>query len=146
MLTAVKTCYLKKYADFRTRATPGEFWSFHIFNWLVAFGALLIAAAYQAAFGLESGSLPLMVVTVPLVAMVAILLVASIIPSFAVMARRLHDTNASAAWMLVVFVPFGVLALLIWTFIPGTAGDNSFGPPPGDGLREPGPRDFAAQS
>ena len=107
------------------------------------FSALAIAAAYQGAFNIPSGSTALKIVTIPLVVMVGIVLVASIIPSFAVMARRLHDTNASAAWMLLVFVPLGALALLIWTFIPGSDGDNNFGPAPGADGRAGLPRDFA---
>jgi len=54
-------------------------------------------------------------------------------PSLAVAAKRWHDVDKSAWWILINLVPFvgGLIALVFNGFIPGTPGTNRFGPPPG---------------
>ncbi len=52
--------------------------------------------------------------------------------SLANMAKRYHDRNKSAWWVLIILVP---VVGPIWNFIecgflPGTAGSNQFGPDP----------------
>jgi uncharacterized membrane protein YhaH (DUF805 family) len=53
-----------------------------------------------------------------------------LMPYVAVAVRRLHDTNRSGWWLLLVFVPLGNIVLLIWFCAPGTSGPNRFGPRP----------------
>lgn len=53
-----------------------------------------------------------------------------IIPMLAVSFRRLHDTDKSAWWLLIGFIPFGGLVLLVFFCLEGTQGDNNFGPDP----------------
>lgn len=52
--------------------------------------------------------------------------------TIATTAKRLHDTDYSAWWMLVNFIPYvGGLILFVWTwFIKGTDGPNRFGENP----------------
>ncbi len=53
-------------------------------------------------------------------------------PSMAIQAKRWHDRNKSALWLLINLIPFaGPLWSLIENgFIPGTPGPNRFGPDP----------------
>jgi uncharacterized membrane protein YhaH (DUF805 family) len=52
-------------------------------------------------------------------------------PAFAVQAKRWHDVDKSAWWILLGFVPIGNIVALVFTgFIPGTPGPNRFGDPP----------------
>jgi uncharacterized membrane protein YhaH (DUF805 family) len=53
-------------------------------------------------------------------------------PSLAVQAKRWHDIDKSALWVLINFIPvIGPLWALIENgFIPGTPGDNRFGSDP----------------
>ncbi len=53
-------------------------------------------------------------------------------PYIAVTAKRLHDFNRSAWWMLVNFVPgIGSIVVLVATgFLPGTRGANDYGADP----------------
>jgi len=45
--------------------------------------------------------------------------------------KRLHDTNSSAWWALVLFIPlFGAAFDLILFFKPGTRDANNYGPAP----------------
>jgi uncharacterized membrane protein YhaH (DUF805 family) len=55
---------------------------------------------------------------------------ALLLPLFAVGARRLHDSNHSGWWQLLVLIPVaGWLVMLIFFLLPGEEDDNRFGPP-----------------
>ncbi len=61
-------------------------------------------------------------------------------PSLAVQAKRWHDQDKSALWLLINFIP---IAGPIWTliqngFVPGTRGPNRFGPDPSEVQKEGG--------
>jgi uncharacterized membrane protein YhaH (DUF805 family) len=53
-------------------------------------------------------------------------------PSLAVQAKRWHDQDKSALWLLINFIPFAgpIWSLIQNGFIPGTPGPNRFGPDP----------------
>lgn len=53
-------------------------------------------------------------------------------PSLAVQAKRWHDQDKSAWWILINFVPFigGLISLIMCGFIAGTPGPNRFGEGP----------------
>jgi len=54
-----------------------------------------------------------------------------LIPGWAVLFRRLHDTDRSAWWLLLVLIPvLGWLVILIFNCQRGTPGENRFGPDP----------------
>lgn len=56
---------------------------------------------------------------------------AMLIPWLAVAVRRLHDTDRSGFWLLIVFFPLiGSIILLIFFIMSGTRGANRFGPDP----------------
>jgi uncharacterized membrane protein YhaH (DUF805 family) len=45
---------------------------------------------------------------------------------FALLVRRLHDTDMSGWWVLIGLVPFGGIILLIFTLLDGTPGPNRY--------------------
>jgi uncharacterized membrane protein YhaH (DUF805 family) len=53
-------------------------------------------------------------------------------PSLAIAAKRWHDVDKSAWWILIGLVPAvgGIIALVFNGFIAGTPGANKFGPAP----------------
>ncbi|MGD9717843.1 MAG: DUF805 domain-containing protein [Sulfurimonadaceae bacterium] len=56
---------------------------------------------------------------------------ASFVPSIAIAARRLHDTNRSGWWQLILLIPFiGPIVLLVFLVLRGDIGDNRFGNDP----------------
>jgi uncharacterized membrane protein YhaH (DUF805 family) len=61
-----------------------------------------------------------------------IILLIVIWPCLAVQAKRWHDVDKSAWWILIGLVPVvgGLIALVFNGFIPGTPGANRFGGPP----------------
>ncbi|PRC91202.1 DUF805 domain-containing protein [Solimicrobium silvestre] len=90
---SIRICF-NKYADFNGRASRSEFWWFALFTFLVS-AALNIINRSGTLSGLFS--------------------LATLIPSLAVGARRLHDTNRSGWLQLLWFIPIiGWIFLLIW--------------------------------
>lgn len=58
-----------------------------------------------------------------------IVFVGTLIPFYAVAARRLHDTGKSGWWILIKFIPLvGALVLLILLAQPSQSGTNKYGP------------------
>ena len=102
---------LSKYFTFSGRALRSEYWFWALFYML---GAIPVSIA--AGLG----------VTGPY----AIYGLAILIPTLAVTARRLHDTNLSGWWSLITIIPFAWLILLYWLVKKGDPGDNRFGMPP----------------
>ena len=104
---AIKACF-QKYADFNGRAKMPEFWWFALFCVVGAF-VLEFASSYISwAFSL-----------------------ATLIPSLAAGARRLHDINKSGWMQLIVLIPiFGLLYLIYLLVQEGDVADNQYGAVP----------------
>lgn len=104
---------LKKYVDFHTRASRKEYWMFVLITFII--------------------SVILSIVTTMLdVAIIYYLFVLAIlIPSLAVQARRLHDTNRTGWWILIGLIPVvGWIVLIVFYVFDSTPGDNKYGPNP----------------
>ena len=57
--------------------------------------------------------------------------VVALVPSVSIAVRRLHDSNRSAWWLLINFVPFvGFLIFLVMLLLPSEPKANRFGPVP----------------
>jgi uncharacterized membrane protein YhaH (DUF805 family) len=110
---------LRKYAVFSGRARRREFWMFELVNSLITCALFVIAVLLgKAGFGYLLG-LPFLYV------------VATAIPSFAKLVRRLHDTNHSGWWFLISVIPLvGSLILLVLMVRDSDPGENRFGPNP----------------
>lgn len=93
---------------------------FFLFNLIISLGLGLIDAITgtlntETGYGLLSGIYSL----------------AIIIPSFAVGARRLHDTDRSGWWQLLLLIPIiGAIVLLVFFCLDSTPGANRFGANP----------------
>src|SRR3954468_23001946 len=104
---------LQKYADFSGRAPRAEYWWFFV-GIVICYILLTIV---ESILGIRK-----MVVGLygPLT---ALLWLATIVPSLAVGARRLHDTNRSGWWLLMPFVPYAIaLALAGPAIMAGSVG------------------------
>ena len=104
---------LANYANFSGRAIRSEYWWFALYNFVVQIALIVIS-------GLLSSSL--------LVIVYAVFALAMFVPSMAVSARRLHDTNRSGWWFLLSLVPLGFIVLIVFFAARGTVGPNRFGP------------------
>lgn len=115
--TAVKTCF-SKYADFNGRARRSELWWFVLFTFVV--NAVLSFIPPQIG---DSGSL-----------WSNLFALAVLIPSLAVGARRLHDTDRSGWWQLLALIPIvGWIILIVWFAQDSHPGGNRFGANPKSG-------------
>ena len=79
---SINTCF-KKYAEFNGRATRSEYWWFVLFILLASTAASMLHPMLASLFSL-----------------------AVLLPSLAAGARRLHDIDKSAWFLLVWLVPF----------------------------------------
>ncbi len=107
---------LKKYAVFSGRASRKEYWMFVLWNFIVYL--VLFLLTYVSRNALTMGIYYLYALGV-------------LVPSLAVLARRLHDTSRSGWWILIGLVPFvGAIVLLVFALTGSKPGDNQYGPSP----------------
>lgn len=117
---------LSHYATFQGRARRSEFWWWMLFLFLVnlAVGAADVLAIHPL-MGFEPGD-PEAGHPLGFLVMLALLL-----PTFAVGVRRIHDIDRSGWWVLIWLVPVVGTLVMIWFGVQkGTEGPNRFGPPP----------------
>lgn len=92
---SIQTC-LRKYADFNGTASRSEYW------WFVLF--LVLGSAILSVFS-DKLSLVFSLLT--------------LLPSFAVAARRLHDIDRSGWWQLIGIIPLiGWIVMIYWLVQP----------------------------
>lgn len=88
---SISTCF-RKYADFSGQASRSEFWWFVLFLVILSLVAALLGYAVHG-----------------------LVVLATLLPRIAVATRRLHDTNRSGWWQLIVLVPLiGWIILIVF--------------------------------
>ncbi len=132
---AVKSVF-SKYATFKGRATRSEFWWYYLF--LVVVGLILFGI--DSITGLTYGSSTMTINdTVYDVQGAGILSsifwLVTLLPTLAVMARRLHDAGHSGLWIiwgyLLAFVCLiGAVILIVFWCQKSEPGDTKYGPHP----------------
>ena len=114
---------LSKYAQFTGRSRRSEYWYFQLVYALVAITLLVpmgIAAAMESQILAGLSGIAYAILTLGL-----------IVPSIAVLVRRLHDTGRSGWWYFVSLVPLiGGILLLVWLAQDSQPGTNEYGPNP----------------
>ena len=106
---------LANYANFKGRARRSEYWWFFLFV-----NVTLVVLNFVAAL-----------ITDVLIVFFVVFGLTLLLPSLAVTARRLHDTNRSGRWMLLVFVPVvGWIVMLVLFALSGASGPNRYGTEP----------------
>ena len=99
----------RNYVNFQGRATRTQFWMFVLFNFIAGVVLSIIARIVPA-----------------LVFLGPVYNLAVLLPSLALGARRLHDTDRSGWWQLLGLIPIvGVIIVLILCALPST-GPNRF--------------------
>jgi uncharacterized membrane protein YhaH (DUF805 family) len=111
-----------RYWDFQGRAGRSEYWLFFLFNLVLGIAGGVVDTLVFRPQGWAIGPCGLFISF------------ANLIPNLSLSFRRLHDTDRSAWWLLLDFVPIlGWLVLLVFSLLPGTPGANRYGS--GDGRR-----------
>lgn len=115
-ITAITT----KYFDFKSRARRTEFWFVALFNFLIT---IVFTFFILLLFRIDSTFLAGVLIGIYILWYLFML-----IPSTAVLVRRLHDIGLSGWWFFISFVPiFGSLTLLVFYFIDSQKGINRWG-------------------
>lgn len=106
---------LKQYAVFSGRARRTEYWMFVLCNIIV----MLLLGMVDKLIGGDNELIS------------SIYSLAVLLPSLAVAARRLHDTDRSGWWLLIGLIPIiGTLVLIYFMVCNGQQGPNRFGDDP----------------
>ncbi len=106
-----KKVVLENYANFDGRARRAEFWWYALANLIVSVVLNLLQAAASI-----------------FVVLVVIYGLAVLIPGIAVGIRRLHDTDRSGWWLLLVFIPIvGAIVLIVFWATDGKPEVNQYG-------------------
>lgn len=132
--TAVRTV-LGKYATFSGRARRSEFWWFYLaytlaVGVLYVIGLALVVAGTPSSGAADESLTPVGVAGAVVLGAMGLLSLALVVPTLAVMVRRLHDTGRSGWWYLISFVPFGGIVLLVFAAMDSAPGTNQWGPNP----------------
>ena len=110
----------KNYFKFNGRATRAEIWWWVLFTVLAGI-VLAVVDTFTGTMGMfgDSGLLG------------GLFELATLIPSLALGARRLHDINRTGWWLLLIFVlVIGWIVLIVWGIKRGDKGPNKYGPDP----------------
>ena len=110
----------RKYSTFSGRATRAESWWWVLFTVLAGI-VLAVVDIFTGTMGMfgDSGLLG------------GLFELATLIPSLALGARRLHDINRTGWWLLLAFVLLiGLIVLIVWAIKRGDKGPNKYGPDP----------------
>ncbi len=107
------TDVLRKYAVFSGRAPRKEYWMFFLFNVVFTVTLSILGSLTGITF------------------LALIYTLAILVPSLAVITRRLHDTGRSVWWLLLALVPFiGAFILVIFAILDSQSGQNQYGQNP----------------
>ncbi|PNG25057.1 DUF805 domain-containing protein [Methylocella silvestris] len=108
---------LRKYAVFTGRASRAEFWGFVLIYVLICIAALLV----DRLFGMSGGGSGLFL---------SIAEIGQLLPLTAVSVRRLHDTDRTGWWQLLMLSGIGLVLLIFFYSERGALAPNRFGLPP----------------
>lgn len=112
---------LRNYANFSGRARRMEYWMFVLFN--VIFAIILMVLDNVLGINYDSE-----ILYGPLYTIYAL---AIIIPSLAVLVRRLHDIGKSGWWFFISLIPLvGAIWLFVLIVTDSQPGENQWGPNP----------------
>ena len=107
---------LKQYFDFFGRARRTEYWMFILFNFLISWGLQFLDVLIGTYFFTISSLIYTLLV---------------IIPSLAVVVRRLHDVGKSGFYFFLILIPFiGWIWLLVLLCMEGESKPNKWGQNP----------------
>lgn len=122
-MESVQTCLKESYFGFDGRASRSEYWWFALFAVLLGI-VTSILDGFLGTYTVTSSGKMIGFIN-------SIFLLAILLPSIAVAVRRLHDTDRSGWFYLLIFIPLiGSIILIIFFIQQGTNGRNRFGDDP----------------
>ena len=108
---------LKQYTRFNGRARRKEFWYFNLISFLISLVLAFLDTLLLLGLGSTDRGL-----------LLSIYVLGTLLPSYAVTIRRLHDVGKSGWWLLIGLIPLiGSLVLLCFWLQDSEPGANRFG-------------------
>ena len=116
--TAVKTCF-KKYCDFKGRARRSEYWWFILFETIVALvWSFLCSLMFSSnADSLAGSDVPMFSTMLKLTGLMMLPLLFFLLPQWAVLTRRLHDTGRSGWWVVASLALSAVYTIVYFSML-----------------------------
>jgi uncharacterized membrane protein YhaH (DUF805 family) len=119
------------YGQFEGRARRKEYWGYQLFYWLTVIALCLLGIAIDALMG----NLPYAegdnAVPFATLSLLGLFFLGTLVPSYAVLIRRLHDVGMTGWLALLILIPYlGGLVLFIFTLLPTEPHTNKHGLPP----------------
>ncbi len=116
-----------KYADFQGRARRKEYWSFILFYMLIVIGITMLGVLIDQTLGnFKPNGVPAV-----MIGLLVIFNLVTLLPSLAILVRRMHDINISGWIILISLIPYiGNLIILVLCIVPSSPEVNKYGPPP----------------
>ena len=116
------------YSNFNGRAHRKEYWMFFLFYTIFAIIAMvadnILGTVFTVGEGYYAESIGYGWIYV-------LFMIALLVPTIAVMVRRLHDIGKSGWWWLINFIPLvGAIWFLVLMCKDSNPGDNKYGPSP----------------
>lgn len=112
IVAIVKHVFIENYLNFEGRATRKEFW----YAFLAYFVVNLVFSIIPGWVGLI---------------LRIVWWLATLLPILSVGARRLHDINKEALYLLIGLIPIaGIIILIVWWAQEGDKTENQYGPVP----------------
>lgn len=127
IMNAYKSMWLH-YADFNGRTSVKTYWSAILGNFIITIALSVLCGIIFSifAFASESGA---GIGFVVICAILGLYMLAILVPSLSIAARRLHDAGFPALLLLVTFVPtVGQVALIVMLCLPSNT-EGKYGPP-----------------
>lgn len=106
MIEAYKK-FWRNYANFQDCSSVSDYWYVILVNFIIGFVLAILNLEYSAIY--------------------ALYLVASFIPSIALVVRRLHDTNRSGWNYLILLVPVAGVFIMLYYLVSKRVEPNNYG-------------------
>ncbi|MCH5185920.1 MAG: DUF805 domain-containing protein [Oscillospiraceae bacterium] len=122
----------KKYAQFNGRSRRSEYWFAMLANAILTQLVYLIALIPSIMDFVTYGEFTPKTEFISLIIQIVLIIywVVTLIPSAAIIIRRLHDTGKSGWWILLEFVIVGQIVLIVFLAQDSQPGWNKYGPNP----------------
>ena len=105
--------FFKNYANFSGRSSRSAYWFWILWSTIIGFFFT----------GLRVGSEESAIVDI----IDLVWSLGTLVPTCAILARRLHDVGRSGWWQLIAFTIIGIIPLFIWTVRAGDSETNKYG-------------------
>ena len=136
----------KRWCDFKGRSSREAFWISHLFDIVFLFILVIFGVIFEVIFliiigvtlGGSPGQLfdvsrlgaPLLLLGFYVSLLVCGYFFTRLLPFIALSIRRLHDTNRSGWWLLMILLPIGQIILLIYYLEDSDIDENKYGKNP----------------